>query len=248
MCSTRSSGCCVRARRGRIFHAATRRIRRATTASRMGARGRFRRHSHRPGIGWTEIDFERRIPLVDVGSWDVVKDRRAIEPDAQGPIHEIALALENDHGCTNDAKLLLAVKLTVFDEDDARVILAFADRRRPTDAPTAAATTACSLPRPRCTPGEPDGLAGPRKRSEGEGIRTSLACPLDRLEPYDPPRLRRFLKNVEQPRRKLQSASVDGSFYGRPDRLIRIGYRPKTAPWNVRFRLFLGQIGDLRPD
>jgi hypothetical protein len=26
-------------------------------------------HSHRPGISWTEVDFERRIPLVDVGSW-----------------------------------------------------------------------------------------------------------------------------------------------------------------------------------
>lgn len=26
-------------------------------------------HSHRPGIGWTEVDVERRIPLVDVGSW-----------------------------------------------------------------------------------------------------------------------------------------------------------------------------------
>lgn len=26
-------------------------------------------HSHRPGIGWTQVDFDRRIPLVDVGSW-----------------------------------------------------------------------------------------------------------------------------------------------------------------------------------
>ena len=26
-------------------------------------------HSHRPGISWVEVDFERRIPLVDVGSW-----------------------------------------------------------------------------------------------------------------------------------------------------------------------------------
>jgi hypothetical protein len=26
-------------------------------------------HSHRPGIGWTQIGFNRRVPLVDVGSW-----------------------------------------------------------------------------------------------------------------------------------------------------------------------------------
>lgn len=26
-------------------------------------------HSHRPGIGWTQVGFNRRVPIVDVGSW-----------------------------------------------------------------------------------------------------------------------------------------------------------------------------------
>ena len=60
-------------------------------------------------------------------------------------------------------------------------------------------------------------------------IRTFLACP-DRLEPHDRPRLRRVPKNVEQSRRKLQAACVDGSLDGGPDRFIRVGCRPKTAP------------------
>ena len=70
-------------------------------------------------------------------------------------------------------------------------------------------------------------------RVEGEAIRTSLACPLDRLEPHKRARLRRFLKKVEQPRRKLRAASVNGSLDGRADRFIRISYRPRTAPGYV---------------
>lgn len=47
-------------------------------------------HSHRPGIGWVEVDFERRIPLVDVGSWTYGRTNFAIVcPDGVG-IAEIA--------------------------------------------------------------------------------------------------------------------------------------------------------------
>ena len=68
----------------------------------------------------------------------------------------------------------------------------------------------------------------------------ALASSFGRLEPHHRPQLRRLPKNVEQARRELQAASVDGSLDGRPDRFIRIGYRPRTAPGNIGLRLFLG--------
>jgi len=35
-------------------------------------------HSHRPGIGSCEVDFGRRIPLVDVGSWTYGRSNFAV--------------------------------------------------------------------------------------------------------------------------------------------------------------------------